>query len=488
MGRRFRVGALTANARAVSWGSYLTHKMTSHPAQRLLGLLSLSTLLFAVWSTANGQELPDSAIQTTLQERVTSKRAVGLVLGVLDHGQRKIFVAGTADAPGVALDGNTVFEIGSITKVFTASLLADMVARGEVKLEDPVAKFLPTSVHVPARNGRQITLLDLATQSSGLPRMPSNFTPKDPDNPYADYTVDQMYAFLSGYQLPRDIGAEYEYSNLGVGLLGHALSLRAGKSYEALVTERILQPLGMSDTRITLNEAAKAHLARGHGATGKAVANWDLPTLAGAGAIRSTANDLLKFLAANLDSSSKPLGAVLATTHFARRDVDAARMKIGLNWHILTALDRPLVWHNGGTGGYRSFIGMDAARQRAVVVLSNQSVAPDDIGFHLLDVRVPLTPAPTVRKEIAVDPALLETYVGVYQIAPTFSLTITREGASLFGQGTGQQKIEMFAESPTEFFLKEVDAQITFEKDPAGKVTRLILHQGGMNAPGVKTK
>jgi D-alanyl-D-alanine-carboxypeptidase/D-alanyl-D-alanine-endopeptidase len=387
----------------------------------------------------------------------------------------------------VALDGNTVFEIGSITKVFTASLLADMAARGEVKLDDPVAKYLPSTVRMPSRGGRQITLLDLATQSSGLPRMPSNFKPGDENNPYSDYTVEEMYAFLSGYELPRDIGAQYEYSNIGVGLLGHVLALRAGKSYEALLTERILKPLEMNDTRITMDESGKARLARGHTATGAPTANWDLLTLAGAGALRSTVNDLLKFLAANLDTASKPLGSVLATTQFARRDLDA-QMKIGLNWHILTAFQRPLLWHNGGTGGYRSFIGMDPARQRGVVVLSNQSVAPDDIGLHLLDVRAPLTPAPKLRKEIAVDHAVLETYVGVYQLAPTFSLTITREGGSLFGQGTGQPKLQLFAEAPTEFFLKEVDAQITFEKDAAGKVTRLVLHQGGMNIPGVKTK
>lgn len=461
--------------------------MTSHGTpSRLLRFFPL-LLLLVVSRVAGGQVIPDSAIKAILQDRVATKRAVGLVLGVLDHGQRKVFVAGTAGSPGVALDGNTVFEIGSITKVFTASLLSDMVARGEVKLDDPIAKYLPSTVRVPSRNGRQITLLDLSTQSSGLPRMPSNFKPRDENNPYSDYTVREMYAFLSGYELPRDIGAQYEYSNLGVGLLGHALALRAGKSYEALLTERILKPLGMNDTRITLDQSGKARLARGHTATGAPTANWDLQTLAGAGALRSTVNDLLKFLAANLDTVSKPLGPVLATTQFARRDLDA-QMKIGLNWHILTAFQRPLVWHNGGTGGYRSFIGLDPARQRGVVVLSNQSVAPDDIGFHLLDVRAPLTPAPKLRTEITVDPALLETYVGVYQLAPTFALTITREGGSLFGQGTGQPKLQLFAEAPTEFFLKEVDAQITFEKDSTGKVTRLVLHQGGMNIPGVKTK
>ena len=215
----------------------------------------------------------DSAIKAILQSRVDSKQAVGIVVATLDHGRTNIYTAGSSGAPGVALDGNTEFEIGSITKVFTASVLADMVAKGEVKLDDPVAKYLPTSVKIPTRNGRQITLLDLATQSSGLPRMPDNLHPKDEANPYADYTVDQMYSFLSSYQLPRDIGSKYEYSNLGVGLLGHALALRAGKSYEDLVTERILRPLGMNDTRITLSPSMKSRLAPGHSPTGSVVAN-----------------------------------------------------------------------------------------------------------------------------------------------------------------------------------------------------------------------
>ena len=155
------------------------------------------------------------------------------------------------------LDGNTVFEMGSISKVFTGALLADMVARGEVKLDDPIAKYLPQTVKVPSRNGRQITLLDLATQSSGLPRLPSNMRPADFSNPYADYSVQQLYEFLSGYSLTRDPGQRYEYSNLGVGLLGHVLALRAGKSYEEILKERILDPLGMNDTRVDATPSMK---------------------------------------------------------------------------------------------------------------------------------------------------------------------------------------------------------------------------------------
>lgn len=451
-------------------------------------LPALATLIVAATPSLPAQALPptDSAIRAILRERVESGRAVGIVVATLDKGIPRIITAGASGAPGVALDGNTVFEIGSITKVFTASILADMVAKGEVSLDDPVAKFLPATVRIPSRNGKQITLLDLATQTSGLPRMPDNFAPKDRTNPYADYTVDQMYAFLSGYQLTRDIGSQYEYSNLGVGLLGHALARKAGKSYEQLVTDRILRPLGMNDTRIVLTAAMKSRLAPGHSEGGAAVANWDLPTLAGAGALRSTANDMVKFLAANLDTSSSPLGHTLALTHFARRDVDRTQMKIGLNWHILNALGRPLVWHNGETGGYHTFIGFDPANNRGAIVLSNQVSSIDDIGFHLLDARAPIAPAPRRRTEVAVDASTLEAYVGVYQLAPTFAVTITREANRLYAQATGQQRLQLYAEGPNEFFFREVDAQITFEKDASGKVTRMILHQNGMNIPGPK--
>src|SRR6266566_3001093 len=216
-----------------------------------------------------------------------------------------------------------------IRKVFTASALADMVARGEVKLDDPVANYLPRAVRMPVRV-RPITLLDLATQSSGLPRLPDNFAPRDSSNPYADYSVQQLYEFLSRYQLPRDPGASYEYSNLGVGLLGHALALRAGMSYEQLVTRRILTHLGMRETAITLTPAMRARLAPGHDVGGNVVPNWDLPTLAGAGALRSTARDMLTFLAANLDTSATPMARGLRQTHEPRQATDNPNLKVGL--------------------------------------------------------------------------------------------------------------------------------------------------------------
>ena len=433
----------------------------------------------------------DSAIRSVVQDRVSTRQTTGIVVATLERGkQPHLYSAGLSGFAGVALDGNTVFEIGSITKVFTNTILADMVRRGEVSLSDPVARYLPASVHVPQRAGKQITLLDLATQSSGLPRLPTNLKPADMGNPYADYTVRQLYDFLSTYSLPRDIGSQYEYSNLGMGILGHALALRAGKSYETLVKERVLIPLGMHDSGITLSPTMKSHMAQGFNASGAPMHLWDLPTLAGAGALRSTANDMLKFLAANLDSASVPLGAAMAMARAPRMPI-GPNNQIGLAWNTVTLFGLPVTWHNGGTGGFRTFIGIDSENHRGVIVLSNSTNSPDDIGFHILQPQVPLaTPAGPVkvRTEVKLAGAALDPLVGVYELAPSFQLTVTKEGDALFAQATGQAKLPLFAESELDFFLKVVDAQVTFVKDASGKVDSLILHQGGANIPGRRVK
>ena len=251
------------------------------------------------------QRLPvpcSAEIREILVKRIDQqKQAVGIVVGVIEPAGRRVVAYGNlANGDPGTLDGDTIFEIGSLTKVFTSLILADMTNRKEVMLDDPAAKYLPETVKMPKRNGKSITLLDLSTHTSGLPRLPSNLKLKDPLNPYADYSVDDLYQFLSGYTLPRDPGSEFEYSNLGAGLLGHLLAYRAGTDYESLVGRRITQPLGMPDTGITLSCSMEQRLATGHNAMLAPAANWDFPTLAGAGALRSTANDMLTFLEAFL--------------------------------------------------------------------------------------------------------------------------------------------------------------------------------------------
>lgn len=435
-------------------------------------------------SVSERSSLPETEIRKILVDRIdVQHQSVGIVVGVITPEGRKVVAYGQLEkGDSRPLNGDTIFEIGSATKVFTSLLLSDMVQRNQVSLDDPVAKYLPASVKMPERNGRSITLIDLATHTSGLPRLPGNMSPKDAQNPYADYSVEQLYQFLSSYQLTRDIGSRYEYSNLGVGLLGHALARRAATDYETAVRSRICDPLGMNSTRITLNSQMKERLAVGHNAAMETVENWDLPALAGAGALRSTANDMLTFLAANLGITRSPLASAMAAMLKVRRPTGQSGMEVALGWHISSANGKEIIWHNGGTGGYRFWMGYDNQARMGVVALSNAEtlLGVDDIGHHVLDSSFPLNKPPEKHKEVKVDPKLFDAYVGTYQLAPGFIIAITREGDHLFEQATGQPKFEIFPEGDRDYFLKVVDAQITFVMaEKQDRATELILHQGG---------
>lgn len=431
--------------------------------------------------------LSDADIRKILVERIdTFHQGVGIVVGVIDPKGRRVIAYGSLDKGDARpLNGKTIFEIGSVTKVFTSLLLADMVQRGEVSLTDPVANYLPKGVKVPQRDGKSITLQNLSSQTSGLPRMPDNFAPKDPGNPYADYAPEQLYTFLSTYQLARDIGSKFEYSNLGVGLLGQALSHRSGMDFETLVRTRIGTPLGMKSTDVTLTPEMKTRLAVGHDSTLAPAGNWDIPTLAGAGALRSDVDDLLDFLAANLGYTTSKLAPAMAAMLAPRTSTGVPGMDIALAWLISTKDGSELIWHNGGTGGYRSFIGFNSKTRVGVVILSNTSNegGVDDIGMHLLDASLPLMSAPKEHREVALDPKRMDGFAGRYQLAPEFILTVTREGDGLFVQATGQPKGQVFPESERTFFAKMVNAQFTFEPDVNGKASGLVLHQGGRNMP-----
>lgn len=446
----------------------------------------LRFFIFLLCIAANLLAQNDSAaIRQILQDRIDkNKKSVGIVVGVIDpNGSRVVGYGKLGKDNNQEPDGNTVYEIGSITKVFTSILLQDMVERGEVGLDDPITKYLPKPVQAPTKDGKEITLRHLATHTSGLPRLPDNLEMKNPDNPYADYTVAQMYDFLTRYQLTRGIGEKYEYSNYGAGLLGHLLALKAGMDYETLVTKRLCAPLKMSSTAIKLSPALQARLAQGHNEMLRPVPNWDIPTLAGAGALRSTVNDLLLFVSANLAMEKSALTPILLKTHLTQQSTGRAEMEIGLGWHILKKHGSEIIWHNGGTSGYRTFLGFAKAQKRGVVVLSNSTNDIDDIGRHLLNPKFELAKLqPTQeRTAIKIDSKISDSYVGNYELTPSFVIAITKEDERVFAQATGQPRFEIFPESEAKFFLTVVDAQISFFKGDNGQVTHLILHQNGVD-------
>lgn len=426
------------------------------------------------------------AVETLVQPVIENGYAVGLVVGILEDGRTQVFAFGKTAAGGKTPDARTVFEIGSVTKVFTASTLAVMVEKKQVALEDPVRKYLPASAGIPAppEGAREITLLDLATQTSGLPRMPGNFRPADPTNPYADYSPAKLYEFLAQQTLVKKPDSKYLYSNVGMGLLGYALELRAGESYGDLVVDTIAKPLGMADTHVQLSADRKSRLAQGHDGDGNPAANWDLTALAGAGALRSTATDMLKFVAANLDPPAS-LAAAFKDAHTIRAPLGPVPGNIALAWHVKA---NGIYWHNGGTAGYTSYTSFSPERKTGVVVLINTSGSlMNEIGARLERLQAGEAYEPLkLKSSVTLAPEAIERYVGVYDMGRA-KLTVRRNGNRLFGQITGQSAFGFYPESETEFFLKAVDARITFTKDEQGAITGLVLHQGGRDIPGKRT-
>ena len=339
-------------------------------------------ILFVACQKQPTDDLPANVVQS-IQNRIENGVTPSIVVGVIDNRGPRYYAFGRKSLTDSAVNEHTIYEIGSISKVFTGILLAHETETGKLDINDPAQKYLPPTVQVPKRGGKEITLGNLSDHTSGLPRMPDNFDPKDPSNPYADYTVEQMYAFLSGYQLPRDIGAEYEYSNLAQGLLGHILALHTGTSYEDFMISTIAQPLGMNETKIVLDHNMKKNLAIGHSG-GREVSNWDIPTLAGAGGIRSSVYDMIKFLAANIGLTQTPLRSAMDKSHKTRHS-KAGEARVGLGWHISKGKLGDVIWHNGGTGGYRTFAGFVKETQKGVVVFTNSTEGADDIGFKLLN-------------------------------------------------------------------------------------------------------
>jgi D-alanyl-D-alanine-carboxypeptidase/D-alanyl-D-alanine-endopeptidase len=345
----------------------------------LLVLLWCATEAVAHTSTT----VPDDEIRRILLERVdVQKQSVGIVVGVIDRQGRRIVAYGSLDEGDPRkLDGDTLFEIGSATQVFTALLAADMARHGELKLNDR---------RMPERNDQQITNLNLATPTSGLTRLPTNIWPRGPMNQYAD-AGEQLFSFLSSYEVPRDTGVRYEYSKLDFDLLGQALARRAGTSYESLVVSRICDPLHMDNTRITLSDALRARLAVGHTPELVRTRNWDVPTLTGAGELYSSANDLLTLLAAMMDYTHNPLSAAQKIALRTTRPTGRPFEKTGLAWEIDSRGGGEIIYKDGGTEGYRAFIGYSPKHRVGVVALSNAEggSTPDDIAFHLLDARYP---------------------------------------------------------------------------------------------------
>lgn len=563
----------------------------------------LSILIFIVlYSPA--QDLPEE-LKTNIQLRMDNGTTAGIVIGIVSSKGTEYHSFGVASYENnTPLNEHSVFEIGSISKTFTGILLADMVIKGELNLDDPLQDLLPEGVQAPTRNGESIRLFQLSNHTSGLPRLPSNLDITNPQNPYADYTDELMYEFLDDLELTRDIGAKYEYSNYAVGLLGNVLAASQDMTYEELMVKVIAKPLGMMNTATTLSSKMREQLAAGH-YRGLQVENWDIPSLEGAGAILSTTSDMIKYIAANMGIEKSKLYPAMQMAHENTREGNDLPI-VGLGWHTIERKDLSIIWHSGRTGGYSTFAGFIKDGDKGVVVLSNSSEAGiDDIGNYLLDPTSNLIdPKPAIStkvksiiseegvdaaveaywelkkkkskkydfsevylntlgysylrdgevetaaavfkinveafpkssnvydsygealinngenekaitnykksfelnpgnanaikmlkklgvdtesltRDVVVSDDILESYVGKYELAPGFVVTISKEGSQMIAQATGQSASPIFPKSENVFYFKMVDAQLQFNSKD-GEIKSVTLFQFGNEIVGKK--
>ena len=447
--------------------------------RRNTSLVVIAPLFFA-FSATTWAALPSNAeVEAILNKHlISNNKAKGVAVALVDGSGIRVVTAGNAreNAP---LKADDLFEIGSVTKTFTALLLAIADEKGEAKLDDAVEKFLPKNLKLRDSAGAPIRLVDLATQRSGLPRLATNMQPKDPKDPYADYAEQDLLDFIKSFTATRERNAKYEYSNIGFGLLGYVLTRAANAdSYEALLSTRILKPLAMASTTSNPDLFA-ARLTQPYDASGQATPAWKLPLAhAGAGAIRASAGDMGRYIEAIAGLKTSPLSSPIALATTVREDGPNKINMIALAWIQFHFNGRDFLNHDGGTFGSSSSLLVDRNSKEGVFVVANTATPLMDIALHLLDKRHSLA-ARELPKVVSVAAETLSRYAGTYKLSDAMNIVVRVTAGKVTAQATGQGEFEIFPESDTRFFAKVAPIVMTFGEIAEGKSSSFLLEQGG---------
>lgn len=353
-------------------------------------LILIGVVIYGYYKIKSFKDTHDlqAHVDSMCNKYIDKGKTPGLWVGIVQGNNVYMQGYGFADNERrIKPDSSTIFEIGSITKVFTAEMAQLLAEQGQLNWSDDIRQYLPAEVKLPVQDST--TLQHLASHTSGFPRLPEMWFAKldsNPCNPYSSLTVQDLYNYLNNSKDKKQASPKaYDYSNLGAGLLGHILEWKTGKTYEALLQEFICRPLGMTHTSVITTDTTV--FAAPYDERGKRTCHWDFPVIYGCGAIKSTGADMVRFLAANMNNPA-PLGKSFAKTQQQVAKIPGGG--IGYGWHIdkmngaFFGVDK-IIWHNGGTGGFRTYMGFDPATNRGIVVLSNQANdALDELAIKLL--------------------------------------------------------------------------------------------------------
>jgi len=432
-------------------------------------------LLAALLAIPLAAAKPPPDIQNRLDAWIKGQPG-GVAVAWVDADGATFFQSGQLDAGDPRpITPDTQFEIGSVTKVFTALLLAEGECAGKVSRHDPAAKYLLPPADPAQAALAKITLLSLTTHTSGLPRLPANIG-KNPDanpDPYAAYDRTALIEGLRMHGPGAVVGNAVSYSNFGVSVLGEALAAAWGTSYADALREHVLKPLGMKATTVGIaGSPPPVDLAPAHGANGQRVPNWSWQACAPCGGLRSSTRDMAAFLAACLGGRDTPLRAAFDATVQPQRTDDDVGGHIALGWMLTDDAERPIVWHNGATAGSHTFVAFSPKTGAGVAILANVQKGSEGLGFALLGGKPP-QPRTTVPNAF--------DYSGRYPFSPDFTIQITNANGSLFAQATGQPRLALRPAATDRFAVVGVPAEISFERDGDGKIAALVLHQNGLD-------
>lgn len=436
----------------------------------------LTSVVLSVSASAYGQATDwKERVSSTIRQGIHQDRIVGTIVGVIKDGETWVQGFGKlSQSDERTPDENTVFEIGSVSKVFTGIALGSLVTSDRVRISDTVGQYIPELVGTPAGT---VTLLQLATHTSGFPRLPTNLSPADPLNPYHGYGWSNLLSFLTSFQFLTPGPFPVSYSNTGPGLLGHVLSRVFGGPYEEMVKSLIARPLAMADTGVTLSAGQLLRTAQGHSPLLDERPLWDLSVLAGAGGIRSTMHDMLGFVRANLFPELTLLKNAIQLTHQPQA-VDGED-HVGLGWFLSGTGEEKLIWHNGQTGGYHSFVGLMPGAHAGIVVLTNTSAAIPCLSSIVFGYEC------TSPTDYPLSSDQLDEYAGVYFFSKEFSIEITRRRTYLAVRVVGQEWMRPRATALDHFDLNGA-AHLTFQRNETGHVQQLRILENGIEQIGIR--
>jgi len=439
-----------------------------------LGLAVVAVAAFAAQASA----MTDSELRALLEQRFAGDRTSACVAAaVVEQGRTSTAYVCADPKTARPFDGRTAYEIGSVTKTMTAALLADLILKGEVSLDDPLEKLLPPGTKVATFNGEAILLKHIVTHTSGLPALPPRMTITDMRNPYARITEQELLQSLAEAKLASKPGTKFTYSNFAMMVLSYALAKRSGKDFETLMREKLFTPLGMKDTYIA-KPPTGVRAAQGHMSTGAPTSAWDMPVdMAGVGGVRATLPDMIAYVRAQLQPGNDATGRAIALTQNQVIEVPGAR--VGMNWLLGTAGGRGTLQHGGGTGGFSAFVIVDKQSGRGAVVLSDASQSDlgglGAVGLHLID---PSQPIGVPRKVAVAEGPLLDALVGRYRLDGGLGMVLRRRGATLTIQADAQPEYEMGYDSVGDFYALTFDALLRPLRKADGNYT-FTWHQGG---------